>query len=66
MEDQVKLLGIILILSGSANILLSILLYMNNREWLERYLAQADRHRRMIEDMRSGRPEPPKPQEITR
>jgi hypothetical protein len=61
MEDQVKLLGIILMLSGSANILLSILLYMNNREWIERYVAQADRFRR-----EKNKPEAQEPQEIIR
>lgn len=46
MEDQVKMLGAMLIISGAANILLSILLYMNNREWIQRYVAQADRIRK--------------------
>jgi len=46
MEDQVKMLGAMLIVSGAANILLSILLYMNNREWIQRYVAQADRIRK--------------------
>lgn len=59
MEDQVKVLGAMLIISGAANILLSILLYMNNSEWIQRYVAQADRIRRS-----KNQPEAPEPQEI--
>lgn len=61
MEDQVKFLAVISVISGATNILLAILLYMNNSEWIQRYVAQADRLNRS-----KSQPEAHKPQELIR
>jgi hypothetical protein len=61
MENQVNGLAAMLIVSGAANILLSILLILNEQDWTRRYVAQADRLRK-----EKNKPETPESQELIR